>query len=74
MKVDPAKHILNHVQGVICIPVYVTLVYSKILHDMFNVVLVLTSFIVYTVDRDTKDSYNRFANFVLFKINSHIPN
>ena len=34
------------------------LVYSEVLHDMFNVVVVLMNFFVYNVDRETKGSFN----------------
>ena len=37
---------------------YDKLVYSKVVHDMFNVVIVLVSFIVYNLDRETDGSFN----------------
>ena len=54
MKVNPAKPIYNNILGVIYTHIHVKFVWSDVLYDIFNVVLVLVNFIIHSVDRGNK--------------------
>ena len=54
VKVNPAKHLYSTVLGFISIYSCVKLVYSEVLHAMFNVVIVLVSSNAYSVDVETE--------------------